>query len=58
MVRMEGCEEMIIEYDMTPGISPEKRLQSLAESAQRAIDELENRTTEMQAEIDKLKKNT
>ncbi len=49
---------MIIEYDMTPGISPEKRLQSLAESAQRAVDDLENRIAEMQTEIDKLRKNT
>lgn len=47
---------MIIEYDKSPEISNERRLRSLMESVQRALDELEQKNVELKAEIDSLKK--
>lgn len=39
---------MILDYDHNPNITEEKRLQSLKESVQRALDELQNVTSSTQ----------
>jgi nucleoside-triphosphatase THEP1 len=52
---------MILDYDHNPNITEEKRLQSLKESVQRALDELgsTNTTTqEIKQEVTKVINNT
>lgn len=39
---------MILDYDHNPNITEEKRLQSLKESVQRALDELQNTSSSTQ----------
>lgn len=39
---------MILDYDHNPNITEEKRLQSLKESVQRALDELQNTSASTQ----------
>lgn len=48
---------MIIDYDHNPALSTDQKLQSLAESMQRAIDEITATIEVLKAEIIKLQEN-
>lgn len=49
---------MIVDYDRNPQLNVDRKVSSLCESIQRAINELQNEINELQKEIQKIKEET
>lgn len=44
----------IIDFDKSPGVSPEQRLQSFADSVRRAFDEITSEMEELKNKVEEL----